>query len=192
MSKKRSMLFTFLILSILYSLAARSYAEDFTKKNVVNLNIGAAVVAGLTYHRFHIPLNYQRVVAHNRSIVIGFHPAFPVDKGYSGFAFGTSFRIRYHMKNKAPTGLWHGWGIFAFYQSQKNLKLNRSDLTKSYEGSMIGPLVDIGYAFYLPKARIIIEPFVGIALPLVAFKKDKTVVFSVPFPWAGFCIGYTF
>lgn len=63
---------------------------------------------------------------------------------------------------------------------------------KSYEGSMIGPLIDIGYAFYLPKARILVEPFVGIALPLVAFKMDKTQFFNLPFPWAGLCIGYVF
>jgi len=63
---------------------------------------------------------------------------------------------------------------------------------KSYEGSMIGPLIDIGYAFYLPKARILVEPFVEIALPLVAFKRDKTQFFNLPFPWAGFCIGYVF
>ena len=36
---------------------------------------------------------------------------------------------------------------------------------KSYEGSMIGPLIGIEYAFYLPKARILVEPFVGMALP---------------------------
>ncbi len=40
-------------------------------KNVVNINAGAAVVAGLTYHRFHILLNDQRDIKHNRSMVKG-------------------------------------------------------------------------------------------------------------------------
>jgi hypothetical protein len=192
MNKSTKTLFAFIIIGTMFSFTTRSHAEDFAKKNVVNMNLGAAVVAGMAFHRLHVPLNYQRVIRNDRSIVIGFHPAFPVDKGYSEFAFGTSFRMRYHKKNKAPTGLWVGWGIFAFYQSQKNLREDRSKLMKSYEGSMIGPLVDIGYAFYLPKARIIIEPFVGIALQLVSFKKDKTEFFNVPYPWAGFCIGYVF
>jgi len=192
MNKRTEVLFAFFILGAMFSSTIKLHGEDIAGKNVVNMNVGTAVVASLAFHRLHVPLNYQRVISRDRSIVIGFHPAFAMDEGYSEFAFGTSFRMRYYKKNKAPTGLWAGWGILAFYQSQKNLSEDRSKLVKAYEGSMVGPLVDIGYAFYLPKARIIIEPFVGIAQPLVSFKKDKTQFLNVPFPWAGFCIGYVF
>lgn len=57
-------------------------------KNAVNINAGAAVVAGLTYHHIHIPLNYQRDIKHSRSMVKGI----PFDET-SGTGVGVPFAL---------------------------------------------------------------------------------------------------
>jgi hypothetical protein len=57
-------------------------------KNIVNINAGAAVVAGLTYHCFHIPLNYQGVIKHNWRMVKGI----PFDET-SGTRVGVPFAL---------------------------------------------------------------------------------------------------
>jgi len=160
-------------------------------KNVININAGAAVVLGITFKRFHIPINYERVIKPDMSIVIGNHPAVPLNSSSSGVAYGASVRIRNYRALKAPKGLWTEWGIWGIYQHEKSREENRRRLQKTYGDSMAGVLFDVGYKF-MGKSRIIIESFMGIALPAVVISKEHTKLLSNPFPWAGLCIGFTF
>lgn len=125
------------------------------------------------------------------SIVIGNHPAIPLNSSSSGVAYGSSVRIRNYRALKAPKGFWREWGIWGIYQHRKSQEESRSELQKTYENSMAGVLFDVGYKF-MGRSRMIIEPFVGISLPVVIFSKERTKFFGTPFPWAGLSIGIAF
>jgi hypothetical protein len=174
-----------------YSGQKEQITEDKDKKNVLNINAGAAVVLGIAFKRFHIPINYERVVKPDMSIVIGNHPAVPFNSSSSGVAYGASVRIRNYRSKKAPQGLWTEWGIWGIYQHEKLLEENRSKLQNTFEDSMAGVLFDFGYKF-MGKSSLIIEPFIGIALPIVVLSKERTKFLSTPFPWAGLSIGFAF
>lgn len=166
--------------------------DNCNPKNIINMNVASALVLGVAFHRFHIPINYERVIKPNRSIVFGFHPAISLDSDYSGFAFGTSFRVRYFKKNRAPEGFWLEWGVLAFYQEQKGSRKKQSQLIKTYGDSYLGVLFDVGYKWFLSKPHLILEPFIGIALPVISISDERTRLFNTPFPWAGLSLGYAF
>jgi hypothetical protein len=167
--------------------------DNRNPENVINMNVASALVRGATFHRFHIPINYERVIKPNRSIVFGFHSAISLDSHYSGFAFGTSFRMRYFKKTRAPVGFWLEWGVLAFYQEQKGSKKKQSQLIKTYGDSYLGVLSDVGYKWFLSSRRhLVLEPFIGIALPVISISDERTRLFNTPFPWAGLSLGYAF
>jgi hypothetical protein len=166
-------------------------SKDNGIKNVININAGAAVVLGLTFKRFHIPINYERVIKSDVSIVIGNHPAFPVGSSPSGTAYGASVRIRKYSSHNAPGGFWREWGIWGLYQKKKSQEENRSKLQSLFKYSMAGVLFDGGYKFFV-WSHFIIEPFIGISLPVLVFKKNYVQYFGTPFPWAGLSLGFAF
>lgn len=202
LNKKRLLVILMMALGLIfllhYPVSALEYDDqrehvlgDKNIKNVININAGAAVVLGITFKRFHIPINYERVVRPDMSIVIGNHPAIPLNSSSSGVAYGSSVRIRNYRSLKAPKGFWREWGIWGIYQHRKPQEESRSALQKIYENSMAGVLFDVGYKF-MGRSRMIIEPFVGISLPVVVFSKERTKFFGTLFPWAGLSIGIAF
>lgn len=166
------------------------YEKNF--KNVLNINLAAAVVLGATFQRLHIPLNYERVINPDTSIVIGCHPAVPLDSNSSREAFGTSLRVRHYRALEAPRGFWREWGFWGIYQRQKLFKEEQSSLSKAYSDSMVGVLLNFGYKHIISKKNLIIEPFFGIALPVVRISKENTKLWGLPFPWAGLSVGFGF
>ena len=161
-------------------------------KNVLNINFAAAVVLGVSFKRLHIPLNYERVIHSGRSIVIGCHPAVPLNSRSSEKAFGASLRVRQYRGLKAPRGFWREWGIWGIYQHQNFFNENRTSVRKAYGKSMAGVLFDFGYKYVLSKNNLMIEPFIGIAFPVVSFSKEKPRFLGLPFPWAGLSLGVCF
>lgn len=203
MFRKKIILITFTAFGFVYLLSSQIFAKDLNTqkqdvlyeksfKNVLNINMAAAVALGITFQRLHIPVNYERVVKPDMSIVIGIHPAIPLNSNSSGEAFGTSVRIRHYGTLKAPRGFWREWGIWGIFQREKSSKKNQSKLRKTYGDSMAGVLFDIGYKYIIPNSHIIIEPFVGIAQPVLKVSKEKTKLFGLPFPWAGLSVGFGF
>lgn len=161
-------------------------------KNVLNINLGAAVVLGLTFQRFHLPLNYERVINKKTTITIGWHPAFPLNEGSSREALGASLRIRNYGSRRAPYGFWRELGIWGIYQRQGKSEEEKSGFSRTYGNSMGGVLGDFGYKYIISHSNLIIEPFLGVALPLVVFSKERTKILGWSFPWAGFSVGYLF
>lgn len=167
-------------------------ADGKNFKNVLNINLGAAVVLGLSFRRFHLPLNYERVVNNKISLVIGCHPAFPLNRGSFREAWGASLRIRSYRGGRAPRGFWRELGVWGIYQHQKSSEEERSAFSKAYGNSMMGVLFDFGYKYIIPNNNLIVEPFLGIALPMVVISKEKRGILGWPFPWAGLSVGYVF
>ena len=161
-------------------------------KNVININLGAAVVLGLAFQRLHLPFNYERVMDKNKSMVIGFHPAISLNTSTSREAFGTSLRIRSYRGSRAPRGFWRELGVWGIYQCQGSSREGKGGFSRTYGHSMGGVLGDFGYKFIIPDSNLIIEPFLGMALPLLAISKKKTKILGWPFPWAGLSLGYAF
>jgi len=174
-----------------YSDQKEKVSESESTKNVLNINAGAAVVLGLAFKRIHIPINYERVIKPDMSVVIGNHPAIPLNSSESGAAYGASVRIRSYRALNAPQGLWREWGIWGIYQREKSPEKSRNKFLKTYGVSMGGVLFDIGYKF-MTRSRMIIEPFVGIAQPLIVLSKKRIQFLGKPFPWAGLSIGFAF
>ena len=188
-------------LAWMMSLPALSFNSSFLEekiesghnfKNVLNINVGAAVVLGLAFQRFHLPLNYERVVSKNKSLVISCHPAFPLNTTSSREAFGASLRIRKYGGGRTPYGFWQELGAWGIYQRQRSSEEEISGFSQTYGHSMGGILVDFGYKFIFPDSNLILEPFLGVALPLLVFSKERTKMLGWPFPWAGLSLGYVF
>jgi len=199
--KTNNLLFIFLILIYLLYSPKAIHALDCQKerigakkifKNVLNINFAAAVVLGVSFQRLHIPLNYERVIHPDMSIVIGCHPAAPLNSRSSEKAFGASLRVRQYRGLKAPRGFWREWGIWGIYQHQNSFYENRTSVSKAYGKSMAGVLFDFGYKYVLSKNNLMIEPFIGIAFPVVTFSKEKSRLLGLPFPWAGLSLGVCF
>jgi hypothetical protein len=203
MFRKKISLITCSVFVFVYLVSSPIFAKDSSSqkeevlceksfKNVLNINMAAAVALGITFQRLHIPVNYEKVVKSDMSIVIGIHPAIPLNSNSSGEAFGTSVRIRHYGTLRAPRGFWREWGIWGIFQREKSSKENQSKLRKTYGDSMAGVLFDVGYKYIIPNSHIIIEPFVGIAQPVLKVSKEKTKLFGLPFPWAGLSVGFAF
>lgn len=203
MLRKTSLLMIFLLVSLIIDLYFPSYLMSqnvgvekpmYRKslKNVCSINLVAAITLGTAFKRLHIPINYERVVRSDKSIVIGCHPAIPITASSSGEAFGASLRMRLYNGFKAPEGFWKEIGLWGIYQNKKNCKREQSFIERTYGNSMTGFFLSFGYKYIRAKDNLIIEPFMGIALPALTISKGEAELLGTPFPWAGLSVGFVF
>jgi len=158
----------------------------------VSVNTGALVVLSGIFQRFHVPMNIETAIASNRSIVIGVHAALPMNGGDWREAFGSSFRIRQFFTQVASHRLWIELGIWGIYQENRLGSRERDTYRERLSDSMLAVNSCIGYKCELRDGPWVIQPFMGMAVPIAVFPDRELEFWGYPFPWSGLGIGYVF
>ena len=158
----------------------------------VSINTGALVVLSAVFDRFHLPINIERAFASDMSIVIGVHPAIPMNQGVWREAFGASCRARWYFTSSHRHRLWIEGGLWGIYQRNRLGSKKRDTYREKLSDSMIGLSACFGYRHKKYGSPWIVQPFLGVALPVVVFRDRQAEIFGYPYPWAGLGIGYAF
>ena len=165
---------------------------SLTSKTTISMNTGALVVLSAVFQRFHLPVNIERNISSNKSLVFGIHPAIPINNGDCREAFGTSCRFRWFLNSSVTRRPWLEIGIWSLYQKNRLGDQERHGYKEKLSDPMIGLNFCFGCKFPLTDKKWIVQPFLGVAFPLVLFRPRGSEFFGIPFTWSGLGICYVF